>query len=63
MQMIINYVVIPGTNTPIFEEHDVDSLLNMPWGDDMTRLHEAIAELTNIDVEGLTKNSEPTRTD
>lgn len=63
MQMIIEYTYVPGTNERVFDEADLDALLGMPFGEDMTRMHQAIAKLTNINVEGLAKNSEETPAD
>lgn len=55
-EMIVNYVFVPGTDELVFETADVDNILDMPFGEDMSRMNGAITELTNIDVKAATKN-------
>ena len=55
-EMIINYVYVPGTKDLVFESTDIDLILGMPFGDNMSRMNQAIAKLTNIDVGGEEKN-------
>ncbi len=55
-EMVINYVYIPGTKDLVFESTDIDLILGMPFGEDMSRMNQAIAELTNINVEQEGKN-------
>ncbi len=50
--MIVNYAYVPGTDEKVFTEEDIDKILEWPFGDDLTRLNTAIAELTGIDVSG-----------
>jgi hypothetical protein len=47
-EMIQRYLYVPGTTTPVFEEADIDSILNLPFGEDMQKLQAAINELTNV---------------
>ena len=63
MLAIISYVYVPGTNEKMFEPADVDSLLDLPFGQDMSLLHRTISELSDIDVPGLEKNFEVTPTE
>jgi len=55
-EMIINYVYEPGTKNLVFESTDSDMILGLPFGDDMSRMNQAIGELTNIDVKTEIKN-------
>ena len=54
--MIINYVYVPGTNEKVFEEADVAGILELPFGEDLARLQEAITKMTSIDVKAAEGN-------
>jgi len=56
INMMIQYTYVPGTNDPVFELADTETLLAMPWGEDFSRLNEAITELTGVNVEEEEKN-------
>lgn len=43
--MLVHYAYIPGTDEKVFEETDIDSLDQLPFGEDMTRFSEAVADL------------------
>lgn len=49
-EMIIEFAFVPGTNTHVFEDTDRDRILLWPFGEDLTRLNSAIAELTGVNV-------------
>ena len=49
--LIIRYVVIPGTDTRIFEEADIPEILEWPFSEDIVRLNEAITSLTGINID------------
>jgi hypothetical protein len=59
IEMLIRYTVLPGTTIPLFDEADVDSLANLPFGEDMNRWQQAINKLTGVAelVENELKNS------
>lgn len=64
--MIVGYAFVPGTNEKIFEEADIDTIMEMPFGDDMKRLNDTINELTGLTQNAVNekeKNSESTQTD
>ena len=46
--MLINYSYLPGTNTKVFEDVDVDGILGLPFGSDFQKIQEAISELTDV---------------
>jgi hypothetical protein len=46
---IIQNVYTPGTDDLVFEPGDVDSLLAMPFGEDMMRMSDAIGKMTSVD--------------
>lgn len=48
--MIIQYACVPGTSERIFESADQEMILNWPFGEDLNKLQEAIADLTGIDI-------------
>jgi hypothetical protein len=50
-ETIIRYIFVPGTNTPVFEEADASSILQLPFGPDLQRLQTAIGDLTGIETE------------
>ena len=61
IELLVSYCFVPGTDERVFEDTDQDVLLEMPFGDDMMRVNEAIGELTNIDIVGAEKNFETTQ--
>ncbi len=62
VNMIIQYCYIPNTDVKVFEDADKDSLLQLPFNKDMTRLQNAMAKLINPSVEEELGNSEETST-
>ncbi len=54
--MIIQYACMPGTSERVFEEADQEVILNWPFGEDLTEVQEAIAELTGIDISDATED-------
>lgn len=63
IKIIIDYCYVPGTNERVFEAADRDSLMALPFGEDILRVNEAITRMTQIDVAGERKNSESTQSD
>lgn len=63
VEMMIKYCFIPGSDTRVFEEADKDSLLQLPFGEDMLRVQRAITKLTSVDVDSELGNSETTSED
>lgn len=58
--LIIQYACIPGTNDTVFEDSDREMILRWPFGEDLVKLQETIAELTGLNIddeeEGLKAN-------
>lgn len=50
VDMIIEYAYVPGTDEHVFESADREMMLRWPFGTDLTKLNEAIAELTGVDI-------------
>jgi len=50
IDMIIEYVYVPGTNEHIFEAGDREMILNWPFSEELIAIQLAIAELTGVDV-------------
>lgn len=58
MHSLISYCYVPGTNEKLFFKGDADALLEMPFSEDYTKVQEAIAELTGVNIEEQEGNSE-----
>jgi hypothetical protein len=59
--MLTDYAFVPGTDEKLFEPGDVDSLRELPFGGDFTRLMEAINTLLGIkpqEVDAAIKEAE-----
>jgi hypothetical protein len=48
-EIMISYAYVPGTDTKVFEDVDVDGIIGLPWGNDMSAIQSAIAELTELE--------------
>lgn len=59
--MMISYCFVPGTNEKVFEVADIDGILELPFGEDVSKINEIIAKLTSIDITGEEKNLEESR--
>jgi hypothetical protein len=53
---LIDYAYVPGTDEKVFESGDKETIAQLPFNKDMTKLTEAITSLTNIDVKAAEKN-------
>ncbi len=51
VEMIIEYAFVPGTDDHVFDAADSDVIKNWPFGKDLARLNDAVAELTGVDIE------------
>lgn len=62
VKALVEYCVIPGTETRVFEDTDFDSLMAMPWTQDHVKIQESLTELMVGDttVADAAKNSEAT---
>jgi len=49
--MIIKYAFVPGTNEQVFDDADMDQILDWPFGEDLARLNTAITELTGVNMD------------
>lgn len=50
-KMIIEYSFVPGTNVQVFEEADIDSILDLRFGEDLRKMQAAITRLSGVDME------------
>jgi len=50
IRMVIEYACMPDTHTRIFEEADLDTMLEWPWGEDLMEVNAALAELSGIKI-------------
>ena len=60
VRIMIRFAVIPGTDTKPLTEEDAPVLLEKPWDHEVVKIIEAFGKLSDIDVSGEAKNSEPT---
>ena len=56
VRSLVRCCYVPGTNERVFEDTDFDAIMKWPFGDELVRVNEAIAELTSIDLQGEEKN-------
>jgi hypothetical protein len=47
-QMLIRYAYVPGTNTRVFDEEDIHVIKNVPFGNDMQVINDAINEMMDL---------------
>lgn len=50
-RMIVRFCYVPGTNDRIFEEGDIPTIQNWPFGEDVVKLQQTIARLQGINIE------------
>ena len=53
--MLTDYAYVPGTNEKVFEVEDIDSLKNLPFGAEFTRLMDKVNALLGIKAEEVEK--------
>ena len=63
LKLLVEYCFVPGTDDRIFEEADMDNIMNMPFSKDIEHLNDVMLGLTNIDVLGAEKNSDAASSD
>ena len=65
IRSVIGHCYVPGTNEKVFDETDIEALLEVPFSGDMVKLSEAIGKLSGVDleIEEMAKNSEDTQTE
>lgn len=51
VELITQYAYVPGTEDRVFEDSDMEMILRWPFGEDLVRLQNAIAELTGLNIE------------
>lgn len=47
-KMVMQYCYVPGTDERVFEDADIDAMMQMPFGEEWKALQEAIDKLTNF---------------
>ena len=57
LRLLVEYCFVPGTDERVFEDGDLESIMNMPFSKDIEELNKVMLGLTNIDVLGAEKNS------
>ncbi len=50
-RMIIEYSYVPGTQIRVFEEADIDSILDLRFGEDLRKMQAAITRLSGVDMD------------
>lgn len=60
-RMIAAYTYDPVTGEKVFDDGDVEAIMDLPFGEDLTNINKAIADLTGLDVEVEAKNLGPTQ--
>lgn len=55
--MLVKYTFIPGTRERVFEDTDVESILEMPFGTDLQTLQDTMNNMMGLDVKAEIKNS------
>jgi hypothetical protein len=58
--MLVQFAYVPGTNEKVFEEGDLDEIINLPFNSDMQKIQNAIADLTGAVVTDATKSGTET---
>jgi hypothetical protein len=61
VNLMIEYTYVPGTNERVFEDGDFESIISMPFGDDLAKVNQAINRLTSVVVADAKNGSAPTR--
>lgn len=51
--MLISYAYVPDTTELVFDEADVDALMELPFGKDMNTLTTAVGELMGQDIKAV----------
>lgn len=60
---LINYCYVPDTAEKVFEVADVDSILAMPFDENLEKIQTAITKLTGINMKETEGNLEETTDD
>ncbi len=63
---LIEFCVVPDTNEAVFDEGDVEQILELPFGEDFQKLQEKINKIMGVtedDVKDAEKNLEETTSD
>lgn len=50
-KMLIGYAFVPETSIKVFDDTDVEQLVNMPFNEDWTAVNTAIGHMTGVEVE------------
>jgi len=50
-QMVIRFCYVPGTDERIFEEGDIPTIQEWPFGEDVVKLQQVITKLQGINIE------------
>lgn len=58
-KMMQNYVYVPGTEDPVFEDGDVEAILKLPFGRDMQLLQNEIMQIMGVQPTASDKSQAP----
>ncbi len=56
VHVLVEFCYIPGTDIKVFTSGDKDSILNLPAGEWVTKINEAINKMTGVDIKEAEKN-------
>jgi hypothetical protein len=48
--MMVKTCFVGGTDTPLFEEGDIENLMNLPYDEEMQKVSEVLTEFTGVKV-------------
>ena len=48
--MMIKTCFVPGTDAPLFEQGDIDNLMQLPYDEDMQKISEVLTEFSGVKV-------------
>lgn len=51
IEILLNRTFVPGTDTLVFEPADEDVLKQLPFGEDLIRVSEALTELSGVNFQ------------
>lgn len=60
VQIMVEYLYVPGTDENVFEMSDAEALMSLPTGKWLSDFNKAVEEMTGVDVGEAEKNSDGT---
>lgn len=56
VQVLIDHAYVPGSPDKVFDQADYDQLRDLPYTGDMSKVADAVTQLTNVKVKAAEKN-------